>query len=384
MHVSAGDAMWVVISAVLALVTISGTFMFYARQTRGVAWYGLASVPVVTTVWLVLGYSIAFGPNIGKAIGHGGWIGGLDFIGFRSVAGAAGAPAFFEIIVATFAVAIVIATLVDRLRRSACVFFVVCWLLLVYAPIAHWMWGGGLLGARGLGALDLAGGTVVHCTAGFAVLAAVFAVGRERTTEARPRSVPMTWLGVTLLWFGWFGFAAGHVPGGAGVTSMVIIDVQVAAAAGALAWAIVDRVQQGVPSALGGAKGALAGLVAISAAAGYVRPMAAFGIGAVAGLVCPLASEVKRWFGNDDALDVVAIHWVGGVIGTLLTGIFAAKVGLAETQRFTQLGKQAVAVVIVSAWSFALTFALLKVLEWTVGLADERGGAEVAHHGEVA
>jgi Amt family ammonium transporter len=386
LSVSADDAMWVLVCGVLTFAMIPATVAFYAgRSSRlpSVALYFLTTVAIVTFVWLLAGYTIAFGPNIGKAIGHGGWVGGLDFLAFRNVSGSASSHAFFETIVAAFAVVVVIAAFADRMRFSACVCFVLVWLLVVYAPIVHWMWGGGLLGARGLGAIDLAGGAVVHCTAGIAALAAAFAVGRNRLAAPRPNATSMV-VGVVVLWFGWFGFMAGHVMPTGSLVSNVIVNTQIAAAAGLVGWTFLERMRDGAPTPTGAAKGVLAGLVAITPAAGSVRPSAALGIGLIAGLVCPFAAALKTRLDDDDALDVFAIHWVGGVVGMLLTGVFAVKVGLVFTQQFAQVAKQAVAVVVVSAWSFALTFAILKVLDWTVGLAGEHDGAEVAHHGEVA
>jgi len=389
--VSAGDAVWVLVSAALVVLMTPALGFFYAGQVRAnnassTILHCVGCLGIVTVVWVVIGHTFAFGPDIGRAIGHGGWIGGLDFLGLRRVNGYSGAAALFEMVIAVFAVSVVSGAYVERMKIGSYVAFAALWVLLVYAPIAHWFWGGGLLGPRGLGAIDFGGGAVVHQSAGIAALAVAVTLGPRRDRRAASRDPSFVLIGVSLLWVGWFGFVAGH--GTVRTAGMSAVNAQVAAAAGMCGWLLLESFQTGKQTATGAAKGALAGLIAISPAAGSVRPLAAMLIGAVAAVLCQFAAGLPERFGYDDPLGVFALFWVGGAVGMLFTGVFASGVGLVYTQQFTQVGKQALASGAASVWSFALSFAVLKVIDLAIGLrvaADEEDkGLDVSQHGEVA
>lgn len=400
-QIVAGDTAWLLIAAALVMFMTPGLAFFYGGLVRtknvlSTLMYCFVALAVVTVVWVVIGHTLAFGPDTGKAIGHGGWIGGLDFLGFRNVNQVASALAptvphtafaAFQMMVAVFAPALIAGAYAERMKFSAYIAFTAVWVLVVYAPIAHWMWGGGLLGPRGLGALDFAGGAVVHQSAGIAGLAAALVIGRRRTVAETPHNVPFVLLGASILWFGWFGFAGGHAFASGALAAVAFTNTQIGAASGVCAWLVLERMQRRNVTVVGAARGAIVGLVAIAPAAGYVRPWAALVIGAIAAVVCHYAIELKTRLGYDDALDVFAVHWVGGVVGMLLTGVFAAKVGLVHSQAFTQLGKQAFACVVVGVWSFALSYVILKLVDWTIGLRvtaeEEDAGLDMSQHGGV-
>jgi Amt family ammonium transporter len=263
----------------------------------------------------------------------------------------------------------------------------------VYAPVAHWVWGGGFLGASGVGALDFAGGTVVHVNAGAAALAAALYLGRRRgfgTGSLRPHNVPMVLLGAGILWFGWFGFNAGSALSAGGLASSAFVATHLGAAGGMLGWLVPERIRHRRATTIGAATGAVAGLVAITPASGYVAPLPALVIGLVAGVVCFLAVELKTRLALDDSLDVVGVHLVGGIVGALLTGVFASLIvnPVGAEGSLAQVGRQAIAVGVTLLFSFAATMALLRVVDRLVGLrvsADvEEEGLDRGIHGETA
>jgi len=265
------------------------------------------------------------------------------------------------------------------------------WSLLVYAPLAHWVWGGGFLGPAGVGALDFAGGTVVHVNAGAAALAAAIYLGRRRGYGARaflPHNVPLVILGAGILWFGWFGFNAGSALAAGGLASSAFVATQLGAAAAMLGWLIPERIRHGKATTVGAATGAVAGLVAITPASGYVAPWAALVIGFIAGAVCFFAVGLKSRLGLDDSLDVVGVHMVGGIVGALLTGVFASlAVNPAGADgSLLQVGRQAVAVAMTLAFSFGATMLILRIVDRVVGLRateeTEETGLDLAEHGE--
>jgi Amt family ammonium transporter len=285
----------------------------------------------------------------------------------------------------------------ERIKFSAYLVFTTIWVVVVYAPVAHWVWGGGFLNALdGLGALDFAGGTVVHQNAGIAALAFVFVLGKRKGWPKEafvPHNVPFVVLGASILWFGWFGFNGGSALASGGLASLAFSNTHVATAAAIFGWIIPEWIQHKKPTTVGAATGAVAGLVAITPAAGYVRPWSAICIGLAAGLVCYLAVSLKHRFGYDDALDVVGVHYVGGLIGALLTGVFATaqpalmgQEGLVYGGGFGLLGKQAAASGITTAWSFVLTVIILKAIDLVMGLRvkeeDEETGLDLSQHGE--
>ncbi len=397
-----GATAWVLTSAALVLFMTPGLALFYGGMVRSknvlaMLMQNVFAMGIVTVLWVLVGYSLAFGDA-----GNGGWLGNLDFLGLKDLAntssGAIPALAFvaFQLTFAVITPALITGAIADRMRWAAWVWFIGLWSLLVYLPVAHWVFAGGWLAHRG--ALDFAGGTVVHINAGAGALALVLLLGRRRgwPQEAMPpHSLPLTLLGTGILWFGWFGFNAGSALAADHVAATAFVNTFVAAAAAMLGWLVVERVRSGHATTLGAASGAVAGLVAITPCAGFVGSLAALAIGAVAGAVCFLAIQLKYRFGYDDALDVVAVHLVGGIIGSILLGVFAdATVNPAGTDGvlfgggFGLLGEQVLAVVAVFAFSFAVSgllgVALRAVLPGGIRVSaeDEAGGLDLTQHAE--
>jgi Amt family ammonium transporter len=301
----------------------------------------------------------------------------------------------FQMMFAVITPALIAGAFAERMRFGGYVLFIGLWSLLVYAPLAHWVWGGGWLGAAGVGALDFAGGTVVHINAGIAALAAALYLGKRRgfASEAFvPHNVPMVITGAAILWFGWFGFNAGSALSSGGLAAQAFVTTHVAAAAATIGWLIPEWRKHGKPTTVGAATGAVAGLVAITPAAGYVAPWAAVLIGLAAGMVCYAAVGLKSRFGFDDSLDVVGVHLVGGIVGAMLTGVFAQLVinpAGADGLLFGNaalVGKQFAAVGATIAYSLAATFGILKVVDVVVGLRvteeDEAAGLDLTQHAE--
>lgn len=395
-----GDTAWVLTAtALVLLMTLPGVALFYgglvrARNVLSVMMQCLGVAALATVLWTAYGYSLAFG--------DGGWFaGGLDkafFAGVERSALVGTIPesvfAVFQLAFAIIAPALVLGGVAERLRFSAALWFSGLWLTLVYFPVAHWVWGGGWLGE--LGVLDYAGGTVVHVNAGVAALAAALVVGRRRgfpATPMPPHNLALALAGAALLWVGWLGFNAGSALAANGDAGMAMLATQAAAAAAALAWVATEWVKYGRPSALGGATGALAGLVAITPASGFVGPAGALVVGLAAGTACFWATFlVKRRFEVDDSLDVFSVHGVGGVAGVLLTGILAATpggAGYAEGMNpAIQLGVQFIGVAATVTWCAIVTWLLLRVLDMTLGLRvdddQEAQGLDLAEHGETS
>ena len=410
MEVDAGDTAWVLVSAALVLFMTPGLAFFYGGMVRAknilaMLMQNMFCMGIVSVLWVLLGASLAFGNDVG-----GGLVGDLGLAGLDDVdvipglVDDAGASSLsippllfltFQLMFAIITPALITGATADRLRFGGWVLFIGLWSLLVYAPLAHWVFSpdGWLLG---LGALDFAGGTVVHINAGIAALVLVLVIGKRRgwPREAMPpHSLPLTMLGTGILWFGWFGFNAGSALGANGVAAQAFFNTHVAAAAGLCAWLLVEKLRDGHATTLGAASGAVAGLVAITPCAGFVTALPAVLIGAAAGAICLLAIKLKTRFGYDDALDVVAVHLVGGILGSLLLGVFAnAEVneagadGLLNGGGGTLLGKQLVAVLATLAFSGILTFVIAKVVQATVGLRvgpdDEAAGLDTTEHAE--
>ena len=321
-----GDTTWVLTSAALVLFMTPGLALFYGGLVRsknvlGTMMQSVAAIGVVSILWVLVGYTLAFGPDVG------GVIGGLDFAGFAGVGAepATFAPtiphsafAMFQMMFAIITPALIAGAFAERIRFSGYVLFIAIWSLVVYAPLAHWVWGGGFLGASGIGAIDFAGGTVVHISAGASALAAALVVGRRSGYPGGvfvPHNVPMVILGAGVLWFGWFGFNAGSALAAGGLASSAFVATHLGAAAAMIGWLVPERIRHGKATTIGGATGAVAGLVAITPASGFVGPMAAIAIGLVAGVVCFLAVEMKSRLRIDDSLDAVGVHLVGGSSG---------------------------------------------------------------------
>jgi Amt family ammonium transporter len=399
-HVDSGDTAWLLVSAALVMFMTPGLAFFYGGLVRsknvvGTIMQSFIALGLVTVLWALVGYTLAFGPD--KA----GLIGGLDFAGLSGVGAVPSAYAptvpasafmVFQMMFAVITPALIAGAFAERMRFSGYLMFIGLWSLLVYAPVAHWEWGGGFLGASGVGALDFAGGAVVHANAGAAALATAIYLGRRRghgSDDMSPHNVPIVILGAGILWFGWFGFNAGSALTSGALASSAFVNTQLGAAAALLGWIILERARTGRVTTIGAATGAVAGLATITPAAGYVQPMAALAIGVAAGIVCYLAVGLKGRFGYDDSLDVVGVHMVGGILGVLLTGVFASLAvnAAGAAASLAQLGRQGVLAGVTVVFSFVATLAILKVTDLTVGLRvseeHEDVGLDASQHGEV-
>lgn len=391
-----GDTAWLLISAGLVMLMTPGLALFYGGMVQGknvlsTFMHSFFALGLVTVQFAVIGYSLAFGPS------WHGMIGGLDFVGLSGIDqttahGSVPHLAFFvyQCMFAVISPALISGAYAERFKFSAYVLFTLGWTTLVYDPIAHWSWADGGWLAK-MGAIDYAGGTVVHLSSGVSALVCALVLGKRRgypTVRHMPHDLTMTVLGAGLLWFGWFGFNAGAA-GANGTAALAMVNTHLAAAAGALVWAIVEGSRIKKFTMLGVASGLVAGLVAITPAAGYVSPMIALAIGAAAGLICYFAVLAKSRLGYDDALDAFGVHGVGGATGALLTGIFArAALNNGHGGGLSLLGKQAIGVAAAGAWAAVVTFVLLKALDLTVGLRvdaeTEHDGLDGALHGESA
>lgn len=336
MNVDTGDTAWMLVSTTLVLLmTLPGLALFYGGLVRSknilsTLMHSLFAAAMVSVAWILVGYSIAFGPT------QGGWCGGLSLWGLQGVHGTNSplAPTIPHILFVayqmTFAIitpALISGAFAERMRFPGFVLFNVAWSLLIYAPLAHWVWGGGWIATK-IGALDFAGGTVVHIASGISALVTALYVGRRLGhghDPMPPHNLTFTVIGASLLWVGWFGFNAGSALASGELAAVALLNTNTAAAAAALAWMIVEALRGHRPTILGCVSGAVAGLVAITPGAGFVSPMASIAIGAAGGAVCYACVTLKPRFGYDDALDVVGVHFVGGTIGALLTGVFATK-----------------------------------------------------------
>jgi Amt family ammonium transporter len=405
-EISAGDTAWVLMSAALVMLMTPGLALFYGGLVRrknvlSTIMHSFFILGLVSVTWVLWGYTLAFGPDTGS-----GLIGGLDWIGLEGVTGepstvyATTVPhlAFmaFQMMFAIITPALITGSFAERKRFKAFVLFAVAWSTLVYAPIAHWVWSpDGWL--YGLGVLDFAGGTVVHLSSGVAALVAALFIGRRTGLVApatEPHDVPMTVLGAGLLWFGWFGFNAGSALGANALAATAFVTTNTAAAMAAITWVTISWLQRGSPSVLGAAIGAVAGLVAITPAAGYVTPAASILIGFGVGIACYGAAMLRLRARVDDALDVFSVHGVGGAFGALATGVFATVAinpaganGLLAGNA-AQLGVQALGVLVVAAYSAVATGAILAAVNLIVpirvpGPAEETG-LDLAQHGEIA
>jgi Amt family ammonium transporter len=402
--VNTGDTAWLITATALVLfMTLPGLAAFYgglvrAKNVLSVLMQCVAVTCVVSLLWIAGAYSLAFGD--GGA--HQAWLGSLDKalfagIGRDSVTGTVPETvyAMFQLTFAIITPALVIGGFAERLRFSAVLGFTVLWLLLVYVPVTHWVWGGGWLAK--LGVLDYAGGIVVHVNAGVAALVAALVVGPRRgfpVTPMAPHSLPLTVMGAGMLWVGWFGFNAGSALAANGNAGMALLATHTGAAAGALVWMALEWLKYGKPSVLGMVTGVVAGLGTITPASGFVGPLGAMAIGATAGFVCFFATILlKRVLHIDDSLDVSPVHGVGGIVGSLLTGVFvdAALGGAGYAPGMTmgsQLLVQAIGVGATAVWCGGVTWGILKLLDATTGLrvdADtEAQGLDLAEHGENA
>jgi len=398
--IDTGDTAWVLISSALVLLMTPGLGLFYAGMVRrknalGTILQSFIMCGLASVIWVLWGYSLAFGSDIG------GFVGSLEYIGLRGVGlepqdGSTIPHQAFMIFQAMFAIitpALITGAFAERIRFKAFFVFMILWLTLVYSPVAHWVWGpGGWLGE--LGALDFAGGTVVHICSGVAALCCAIVIGRRKgygREEFTPHNLTMTLVGTALLWFGWFGFNAGSALAANGLAANAFVVTNTSAATAALVWVFIEWWHRGKPTALGFASGAVAGLVAITPAAGFVGPMAAIAMGAVVSGVCYLAIMMKGKLGYDDSLDVFGIHGVGGIWGAIGTGLFASAAIGGTSGLFAGnaalVGKQIIATVAVLGYSLVVTLVILKVISLftplRVGEDDEDAGLDLSQHGEV-
>ena len=414
-EINSGDTAWMLTAAALVMFMTPGLGFFYAGFTRSknalaTIMQSFIVVGLVGVLWVIIGYTLAFGPT------EGGIIGGLDFFGFKDVGiGPSTVPvvdditwtptipheafAIFQAMFAIITPALITGAFAERAKFSTFLIFMAAWSLLVYAPVAHWIFGAGWLGitdSGGVNALDFAGGAAIHINAGAAALAAAFLYGRRKgygREPMEPHNVTYIVLGAAILWFGWFGFNAGSAGAATGQAANAFVVTNTAAAAAALSWMFASWALTGKASVIGAAAGAVAGLVAITPASGFVEPWAAIVIGGVAGTLCYGAVRLRASSGLDDSLDVVGVHGVGGTWGALATGLFAtASVsGLVDNEGLfygnaSQVVDQLIAIGVVWVYSFGVTAIILKALDLTIGLRvseeEEDLGLDITQHGE--
>lgn len=413
-EINSGDTAWVLAASALVLFMTPGLAFFYGGFVRnknvlGTIMQSFITMGIVGVLWVLIGYTLAFGPDAGH-----GLIGNLDNIGLKGVGAAGDSQAgpgipheAFMIFQAMFAIitpALITGAFAERAKFGPFCLFMALWSLLVYAPVAHWVFDVEGWIASDVKGLDFAGGTAIHLNAGAAALATAICYGRRKGFKAEamePHDVTYIVLGAGILWFGWFGFNGGSAGAANAVAVNAFSVTNTAAAAAALSWTLMSWWISGKPSVIGAAAGAVAGLVAITPASGYVQPMEAIAIGAIAGIVCFLAVQLRTKTSIDDSLDVVAVHGVGGLWGALATGIFVVAAGntgvnalgeqvsgLFHGGGLDQLGRQALGVAVVAPYSFVVTFVILKVLDMVFGIRlneeDEVSGLDVAQHGERA
>jgi ammonium transporter, Amt family len=398
MHVNGGDTAWLIVATALVFFMMPGLALFYGglvgeKNVLSTMAQSFVAIGVISILWIVVGYSLAFGPD------HTWFIGGFQYFMLRGIGTTPSTfapdipPLLFMVFQMMFAVitpALIAGAFIGRMRFRGYLLFIGLWSLLVYCPFAHWVWGGGFLGASGLHAIDFAGGSVVHELAGASALATVLYLGRRRSVD-RPHNVPLVLLGAGVLWFGWFGFNAGSADGANAVAVSALVNTQIGACAGMIAWMTIEWFFRRKPSGVGIASGAVAGLAAITPAAGYVPTWAALVIGGAAGLLCYVAVRFKDHLHYDDALDVVGVHMVGGFIGVVLTGVFASLVvntAAGVSGGMVQFGRQVVLALAGLVFPFVMTWIILWITDRTVGLratdGDQDAGLDMSDHAEVA
>ena len=402
--INAGDTAWVLTSSALVLLMTVGLAFFYGGLVRpksalNTMMMSVVALGLVSVQWVLLGYSLSFAPG-------SPWIGGLAWVGLRGVGlephpayGATipqQAHAMFQGMFAIITPALISGAIVERMRFRSYAVFILLWATLIYDPLARWVWGqGGWLATRG--AIDFAGGTVVHISAGVSALVAALVLGPRndyRRAALIPHNVPLVLLGAGLLWFGWFGFNAGSALAANGLAALALTNTNTAAATALVVWALLDINRTGRVTAVGAATGAVVGLVGITPAAGYVGPIASIAIGAVCALISYGAMQIRSRTSLDDSLDVFSCHGLAGISGALLTGVFAAKAWNPAgadgvlAGNWSQLGIQGLAVIVAASFAGLGTFVILKLIEVTIGtrarVQDELSGLDLTEHGEEA
>jgi Amt family ammonium transporter len=403
-RIDTGDTAWVLASSALVMIMTPGLGLFYAGMVRrknvlGTILQSFIMVGLAGVLWILYGYSLAFGPDIGHFIGSLAWVGlrGVGLTPNTDYAPTIPHQAFmiFQAMFAIITPALITGAFAERMRFKAFFIFMILWFTIVYCPVAHWVWGiGGWL--RNLGALDFAGGTVVHICSGISALCCALVLGKRSgygREEFKPHNLTMTLIGTALLWFGWFGFNAGSALSANGLAASAFVVTNTAAGTAAISWLLIEWIHREKPTALGAASGAVAGLVAITPASGFVGPIAAIAIGGLASAFCYLAIMLKTKLGYDDSLDVFGVHGVGGTWGAVATGLFASVAinsaganGLFHGNPIL-LAKQLIAVAAVVVYALVLTFAILKLIGAFTPLRlekhDEDTGLDLSQHGEV-
>ncbi len=405
-ELSAANTGFMLICSALVMLMTPGLAFFYGgmvrvKSTLNMLMMSFISLGIVTVLWVLYGFSLAFGSDVGSVIGWSSEYVGLSGIGVTELWDGYTIPVYvfaaFQLMFAVLTPALISGALADRVKFTAWALFIVLWVTIVYFPVAHWVWGsGGWLFEMGV--IDFAGGTAVHINAGAAALGVILVIGKRigfKKDPMRPHSLPLVMLGAALLWFGWFGFNAGSWLGNDdGVGAVMFLNTQVATAAAVLGWLIYEKLRHGSFTTLGAASGAVAGLVAITPAGGSVSPLGAIAIGVIAGVLCAMAVGLKYKFGYDDSLDVVGVHLVGGIIGSILVGFFATggvqsdAAGLFYGGGVEQLGKQVVGVVAVLAYSLVVSAVIALAIHKTIGMRvsedDEISGIDQVEHAETA
>lgn len=399
---NSGDTAFMLVATAMVMFMTPGLALFYGGMVRpknvlSTMMQSFFCLGIVSIIWVLYGYSLAFGPDIG------GFIGGLQYLGLNNVTTGIGPYSktipnllfcAFQLMFAVITPALITGAYAERMKFTAFVLFTVLWSTFVYFPVCHWVWGGGWLGE--MGALDFAGGTVIHINSGAAALVACIMLGKRKgwgREAMHPHNLPMTILGAGVLWFGWFGFNAGSALSAGPIAVLALFTTQVATGVGALSWVLAEWKVQGKPTTLGAASGAVAGLVAITPGAGFVGPLSAMVIGLVGGALCYFAVLMKSRLGYDDALDVVGVHGIGGLWGALATGLFASVAWNPDGANGLFFGNanqfviQAIGAGAAIAYSMVLTFIILKVIDAVVGLRvdleDEVQGLDLSDHKEV-
>ncbi|OSC72515.1 ammonium transporter [Streptomyces sp. WA6-1-16] len=405
-ELSAANTGFMLICTALVMLMTPGLAFFYGgmvrvKSTLNMLMMSFISLGIVTVLWVLYGFSLAFGSDVGSVIGWSSEYVGLSGIGVTELWDGYTIPVYvfaaFQLMFAVLTPALISGALADRVKFTAWALFIVLWVTVVYFPVAHWVWGsGGWLFEMGV--IDFAGGTAVHINAGAAALGVILVIGKRigfKKDPMRPHSLPLVMLGAALLWFGWFGFNAGSWLGNDdGVGAVMFLNTQVATAAAVLGWLVYEKLRHGSFTTLGAASGAVAGLVAITPAGGSVSPLGAIAIGVIAGVLCAMAVGLKYKFGYDDSLDVVGVHLVGGIIGSVLVGFFATggvqsdAAGLFYGGGVEQLGKQVVGVIAVLAYSLVVSAVIALAIHKTIGMRvsedDEISGIDQVEHAETA
>jgi Amt family ammonium transporter len=401
--VDSGDTAWMLISTALVMLMTPGLALFYGGMVRkknvlGTIMQSFIALGVVSILWVLYGYSLSFGPDIGHIIGSFDWIGleGVGLVPNPDYSATIPHQTFmiYQMMFAAITPALITGAFAERFKFSAYVIFLVLWSTLVYFPLCHWVWGvDGWL--KNLGVLDFAGGIVVHLSSGVAALAAAIIVGKRKghgIEPMPPHNLTMTLLGTSILWFGWFGFNGGSAVASGSTATSAFVVTHIASCAATIAWVAAEWTQRGKPTVLGAATGAVAGLATITPASGFVGPVAALVIGIIAGLVCYKAVNLKNKFGYDDSLDVVGVHGIGGIIGPLAVGLFASKEVNPAGQNGLFFGNpsllniQLEAVCVTIIFVFVMTYIILKAVDATAGLRvdaqSEFVGLDHSLHGE--